>query len=64
MEVLFTVAPNEKLRNPTCFSATDVKEQLFRGREIKYQREMEAVIDEALLEIERQFKPAGDHRVS
>ena len=64
MEVLFTVLPSEKLRNPTWFSATNAKLQLCRGREEKYQRELEAVIDEALLTINRQAKAAGNWRAS
>lgn len=60
MEVLFTVSPAEQLRNPTWFSAEAAKQKLSQGRELKYQRELHAVVEKALLEIDG--KPQSDRR--
>jgi 8-oxo-dGTP pyrophosphatase MutT (NUDIX family) len=56
MEVLFTLSPDEKLRNPTWFLADVVKQKLAQGRERKYQQELQRVIDQAMLEIEVHHK--------
>jgi len=56
MEVLFTLSPDEKLRNPTWFLADVVKEKLAQGRERKYQQELKRVIDQAMLQIEVHHK--------
>jgi hypothetical protein len=39
------------MRNPTWFSPEDAKRTLAKGREVKYAREFEAVIDRAMVEI-------------
>jgi len=52
---LFEVAqegfPAESNRNPTWFGAEDAKKMLMKGREVKYAREMEALVDRALEQI-------------
>jgi 8-oxo-dGTP pyrophosphatase MutT (NUDIX family) len=46
------VAPaSEPMRNPTWFSADDAKKTLAKGREVKYARELQAVVDRALEQI-------------
>jgi hypothetical protein len=39
---------HEPERNPTWFSPDDARKILGKGREVKYAREMQAVIDRAL----------------
>ncbi len=39
-------------RNPTWFSPEEAKKILAKGREVKYARELQAVIDRALEQIE------------
>ncbi|HEY6770399.1 MAG TPA: NUDIX domain-containing protein [Candidatus Sulfotelmatobacter sp.] len=48
MEVHQTRRPDESMRNPTWFSADEAKRRLAKGREIKYAKELSAVIDRAL----------------
>ncbi len=48
MEVLDMQRPDETLRNPTWFSPEQAKRILATGREVKYAREMQAVVDRAL----------------
>jgi len=48
LEVLQLTDPHESRRNPTWFSAEDAKKMLAKGREVKYKREMELVVDRAL----------------
>ena len=36
------------MRNPTWFSPNDARKTLAKGREVKYAREMQVVIDRAL----------------
>jgi len=48
MEVSQTRRPDEALRQPTWFSPDEAKRRLAKGREVKYARELEAVIDRAL----------------
>jgi 8-oxo-dGTP pyrophosphatase MutT (NUDIX family) len=48
MEVEQSELGHEADRNPTWFSADDAKKILAKGREVKYAREMQAVIDRAL----------------
>jgi 8-oxo-dGTP pyrophosphatase MutT (NUDIX family) len=43
--------PNEPMRNPTWFAPEEAKKTLAKGREIKYARELTAVIDRALEQI-------------
>ena len=40
--------PDEGNRRPTWVSAEEAKRRLAKGREVKYSRELEAVIDRAL----------------
>jgi 8-oxo-dGTP pyrophosphatase MutT (NUDIX family) len=48
MQVQQTELGHEADRNPTWFSADDARKILAKGRELKYAREMQAVIDRAL----------------
>jgi len=43
--------PPEMTRNPTWFSPEDAKKILAKGREVKYARELQAVIDRAMEQI-------------
>ena len=43
--------PNERMRNPTWFVPEEAKKILAKGREVKYARELQAVIDRALEQI-------------
>jgi hypothetical protein len=42
----------EMTRNPTWFNPDEAKKILAKGREVKYARELQAVIDRALQQIE------------
>src|ERR1700677_11288 len=48
MEVHEQRRPDEPQRNPTGCSPHDARKRLAKGREVKYARELEAVIDRAL----------------
>src|SRR5215468_11421307 len=48
MEVHQTSRPDEDFRNPTWFAADEARTILAKGREVKYAREVQAVIDRAL----------------
>ena len=48
MEVEHLEESHEPMRNPTWFSPEDARKILAKGREVKYAREMQAVIDRAL----------------
>jgi 8-oxo-dGTP pyrophosphatase MutT (NUDIX family) len=48
MEVERLESTHEPERNPTWFSVDDTKKTLAKGREVKYAREMQAVVDRAL----------------
>jgi len=52
LEVEQTESSHEPERNPTWFSPDDARKILAKGREVKYGREMRAVIDRALEHIE------------
>ena len=52
MEVHQMRRPDEVLRHPTWFSADEARRRLAKGREVKYARELEAVIDRALERIQ------------
>ncbi len=54
MEVEETNSPLEEMRNPTWFSADDARKILAKGREVKYARELQAVIDRAVDHIRRE----------
>ena len=43
--------PHEMTRNPTWFSPEEAKKILAKGREVKYARELQAVVDRALEKI-------------
>ena len=51
MEVSHASRPPEGMRNPTWFSPEDAKRILAKGREVKYARELQIVVDRALEEI-------------
>ncbi len=48
MEVQQTRRPDETFRNPTWFDAEQARVTLAKGREVKYARELQTVIDRAL----------------
>jgi 8-oxo-dGTP pyrophosphatase MutT (NUDIX family) len=48
MDVRQTRKPHEDGRNPTWFEADDARVILAKGREVKYARELQTVIDRAL----------------
>jgi 8-oxo-dGTP pyrophosphatase MutT (NUDIX family) len=48
MDVRQTVRPHEDFRNPTWFDAHQARVILAKGREVKYARELQTVIDRAL----------------
>lgn len=52
MEVHRMRRPDEGNRRPTWVSPTEAKRRLAKGREVKYTRELEAVIDRALERIQ------------
>ena len=51
MEVEQMGQPEEDLRNPTWYSPEDAKKILAKGREVKYARELQAVVDRAMEQI-------------
>ncbi|HTW31489.1 MAG TPA: NUDIX domain-containing protein [Candidatus Sulfotelmatobacter sp.] len=48
MEIHQTRRPDEANRKPTWMSPEEAKRRLAKGREVKYSRELEAVVDRAL----------------
>jgi len=48
LEVERTESFHEPMRNPTWFSSEDARKTLAKGREVKYAREIQTVIDRAL----------------
>ena len=48
MEVQKTRRPEEEFRNPTWFAAQEARVILAKGREVKYAREIQVVVDRAL----------------
>jgi len=48
MDVRQTVRPHEDFRNPTWFDGEQARAILAKGREVKYARELQTVIDRAL----------------
>jgi len=52
MEVQQTRRPEETFRNPTWFDAEQARVILAKGREVKYARELQTVVDRALEHIE------------
>jgi 8-oxo-dGTP pyrophosphatase MutT (NUDIX family) len=53
MEVVTAEDSQEGMRNPTWFSPEDAKKILTKGREVKYAKELQAVVDRALEQIAR-----------
>ncbi len=51
LEVEQAVRPEEEMRNPTWYSPDEARKILAKGREVKYARELQAVIDRAVEEI-------------
>jgi 8-oxo-dGTP pyrophosphatase MutT (NUDIX family) len=51
LEVEFVEEPQEPTRNPTWFSPEETRKILAKGREVKYARELQAVVDRALEKI-------------
>jgi 8-oxo-dGTP pyrophosphatase MutT (NUDIX family) len=51
MEVEHAGRPPEGMRNPTWFAPEEAKRILAKGREVKYAKELQAVVDRALEEI-------------
>ena len=47
------LVPDENFRNPTWFAPEEARIILAKGREVKYARELQTVIDRALEQIER-----------
>ena len=51
LEVEKAVHPEEEMRNPTWYSPEEARKILAKGREVKYARELQVVIDRAVEEI-------------
>ena len=51
LEVELAEEPQEPARNPTWFSPEESKKILAKGREVKYARELQAVVDRAMEKI-------------
>jgi len=51
LEVEQAVRPEEEMRNPTWYSPEEARKILAKGREVKYAKELQAVIDRAVEEI-------------
>jgi len=52
MEVERMETPEEDLRNPTWYSPEEAKKILAKGREVKYAKELQGVVDRAMQYIE------------
>ena len=61
MEVREMRRPDELQRHPTWFSAEEARQRLAKGREVKYAREQEAVIDRAMERIHSHGELWGKH---
>ncbi|MGA9800999.1 MAG: NUDIX domain-containing protein [Terriglobales bacterium] len=51
LEVELVEEPQEPTRNPTWFSPEETRKILAKGREVKYARELQAVVDRAMEKI-------------
>ena len=51
LEVEEAAHPEEEMRNPTWYSAEEARKVLAKGREVKYARELQVVIDRAVEKI-------------
>jgi 8-oxo-dGTP pyrophosphatase MutT (NUDIX family) len=56
MEVQQTGHPHEPDRNPTWFLPENARKMLAKGREVKYAKEMQSVVDRALEELATSLK--------
>ena len=54
MEVEQIISSHEPMRNPTWFTADEARRTVAKGREVKYAREMQTVIERALEHLEAQ----------
>ena len=54
MEIHELRPPDEPMRRPTWFSPEEARQRLAKGREVKYARELETVVDRALERIQFQ----------
>lgn len=61
MEVHEMRRPDEPQRRPTWFAPEETRQKLAKGREVKYARELEAVIDRALERIQFHSELWGTH---
>ena len=61
MEVDELRRPDEPMRHPTWFSPEEARLRLAKGREVKYARELEAVIDRAMERIHFHSQLWGKH---
>jgi 8-oxo-dGTP pyrophosphatase MutT (NUDIX family) len=62
MEVQETGIPHESDRNPTWFGPADARKILAKGREVKYAKEIQSVMDRALAMIALEKPPSRpDH---
>jgi hypothetical protein len=61
MEIHELRRPDEPMRHPTWFSPEEARHRLAKGREVKYVREMESVIDRALERIRFHSELWGAH---
>src|ERR1700738_2966939 len=59
MEVHQMRRPDETLRHPTWFGPEEARRRLAKGREVKYAREVEAVIDPAVERIQFHYELWG-----
>lgn len=57
MEVEQVSPAMEEMRNPTWFASGEARQVLAKGREVKYARELSAVIDRALEHLGRPYTP-------
>ena len=63
-EVVQDGFPAEDNRNPTWFSAEEAKKMLMKGREVKYAREMDALVDRTLEQVLSKPSHAPRNRTS
>jgi 8-oxo-dGTP pyrophosphatase MutT (NUDIX family) len=61
MEIHQMRRPDEGNRRPTWVRAEEAKRRLAKGREVKYSRELETVIDRALERIQFNPESSGNH---
>jgi len=64
MEVEYTVQPLEHMRTPTWFAGEAARRTLAKGREVKYARELQAVVDRAVELIQSQSVNSRRNKVA